>query len=65
MASSLSNFVVNLAKGHDNGKCKTRGIRCQDCECCLEYTNSKGDLIECKYVVTRITKKSLMKEAIR
>ena len=42
MASSLSNFADNLVKeihkinckyGHDNKKC---GIKCNDCECCVE-----------------------------
>ena len=53
MASSLSNLVDNLAegiqkikwkRGNDN-KCKTCGIKHKDCECCLEYSNGKVDLI--------------------
>ena len=53
MASSLSNVVDKLSKGihkikckyrHDNKKCKTCGIKYNDCECCLEYTNVKDDL---------------------
>ena len=55
MASSLSNLVNNLAKGihkikckcgYDNKKCKICGIKYKDCECCLEYTRAKNDLIE-------------------
>ena len=49
MASSLSNFVYNLAKvihklkcknWHDNKKCEMCG---KDCDCFLEYTNLKDD----------------------
>ena len=67
MASSLSNLVNNLAKGihkikckygHDNKKCKTYGIKYKDCECCLEYTRTKNDLIEykCLYCNTNCQK---------
>ena len=54
MTSSLSNLVDNLAEGihkikckheHDNRKCEMCGINYKDCECCLEYTNIKDDLI--------------------
>ena len=54
MTSSLSNLVDNLAEGihkikckhrHDNRKCEMCGIKYKDCECCLEYTNIKDDLI--------------------
>ena len=54
MASSLSNLVDNLAEvirkvkfkyGHNNKKCETCGIKYKDCECCLEYTNVKDDLM--------------------
>ena len=55
MASSLLNLINNLAKRiykvkseFDNEKCKTCGIKNKDCECCLEYTNAKDDLIEYK-----------------
>ena len=57
MASSLSSLVNNLAEelhkikckyGHDNKKCETCGIKHEDSECCLEYTNVKDDLIEYK-----------------
>ena len=55
MASSISNLFNCLAEGtnkikcncgHDDKNCETRGIRCKDCECCLEYTNVKDNLIE-------------------
>ena len=48
MASSLLNFVNNLAKGidkikwkwgHDNEKCEMCEIEYKDCEWCLEYNN--------------------------
>ena len=29
-------------------KCKTSKIKHKDCECCLEYTSVKSDLIQCK-----------------
>ena len=57
MASSLSNFVNNLAEGthkvkskhvHGNDKCKTCGIKYKNFECCLAYRNFEGDLIEYK-----------------
>ena len=56
MASS-SNLVNNLSEGHhrincklghDDGKCETCGIKYKYCDCFLEYTNFKDDLIECK-----------------
>ena len=56
MASSSSNLVYNLAEGiykitckyeHDGEKYKTGGIKYKDCNCFLEYTNFKDDLIEC------------------
>ena len=38
------------------------GIKYKDCECCLEHTNIKNDLIECKvYFAVIATKRSLMK----
>ena len=61
MASSLLNFVYNLAKGihkikceyeHENEKCLTCGIKYKGCDWCFEYTNIKGDLMEylcCKF----------------
>ena len=57
MANSLSNLVNNLSAeihrikckfGHDDKKCKTCGIKCKYCDCFLEYTNFKDDLIEYK-----------------
>ena len=29
-------------------KCKTYRLKYKDCDCCLEYTKFKDDLIECK-----------------
>ena len=57
MASSLSSLVNNLSEGlhrikckleHDDKKCETCGIIYKYCDCFLEYTNFKDDLIECK-----------------
>ena len=57
MASSLSNLVNNLSKGihrvkckfgHDDKKCEKFGIKYKYCNCFLEYTNFKDDLIEYK-----------------
>ena len=33
---------------HDNKKCETLESKYKDCDCFLEQTNFKGDLIECK-----------------
>ena len=55
IASSLSNFVNNISEqihrikckfGHDDEKCETCGIKYKYCNCFLEYTNYKYDLIE-------------------
>ena len=53
MASTSSNLVSNLSEGlHkiklENGdeKCKTCGIKYNYCDCFLEYTNFKDDLIK-------------------
>ena len=55
MVSSLSNIVNNLAEGihkvkrkygHDDKKCKTYRIKYKGCECFLEHTNFKENLIE-------------------
>ena len=63
--SSLSNLVDNLSEGihktkckydHDDKKCETCGITFEVCDCFLEYTNFKDDLIECKF-----SNKGLMK----
>ena len=57
MASSLSNLVTNLAEGiykikckhtHDYKKCEICGNKCKDCDCFLEYTNFRDNLIEYK-----------------
>ena len=57
MASSLSNLVNSLAEGihrikcklgHDDKKYEIRGIKYTYCDCFLEYTNFKDDLIEYK-----------------
>ena len=57
MASFLSNLVNNLSEvisrvkckyGHDYKKCQTCGIKCKYCDCFLEYTHFKDDLIEYK-----------------
>ena len=58
MASSLSSFLDNLPEGihkiknkhrYGNRKCEMCGIKYKYCECCLEYTNFKYDLILYKY----------------
>ena len=55
MTSLLSNLVNNLSEGiqrikykfgHDDKKCETFGIKYKYCDCFLEYTNFKDDLIE-------------------
>ena len=55
MTSSLTNHVNNLSDGihrikckfgHDDKKCKTCRIKYKYCDCFLEYTNFKDDLIE-------------------
>ena len=55
MASSLSNLVDKVSEGihrikckydHDDKKCDTCGIKYKYCDCSLEYTNFKDDLIE-------------------
>ena len=57
MASSISNLINNLSEGlhrikckleHDDKKCKICGIKYKYCDCFLEYTNFKDDLIEYK-----------------
>ena len=57
MASSLSNLVNNVSEGihrikckfgHDDEKCETYRIKYKYCNCFLEYTNYKDDLIEYK-----------------
>ena len=55
MANLLSNLVNNLSEGihkikcklrHDDKKCETFGNKYKYCDCFLEYTNFKDDLIE-------------------
>ena len=57
MASSLSNLVNNISEGlyrikckleHDDKKCETCRIKYKHCDCFLEYTNFKDDLIKYK-----------------
>ena len=57
MASLLSNLVNNLSNGihrikcifgHDDKKCETCRIKYKYCNCSLEHTNFKDDLIEYK-----------------
>ena len=59
MASSLSNFVNNLSEGihrikwkyeEDNKNCETCKIKYKYCDCVLEHTSFKDDLIEYKYL---------------
>ena len=59
MARSLSNLVDNLAERNHNikykyendfKKCVTYGVKYNDCECYLEYTNIKDDLILYKWL---------------
>ena len=65
MARSLSNFVNNLVQGIHNIKCKyghedkkweTCGIKYEDCDCFLEYTKFKDNIIQNVCIVTRIIK---------
>ena len=57
MASSLSNLINNISEGlhrvkciseQYDKKCVTSGIKYKYCDCFLEYTNFKDDLIEYK-----------------
>ena len=46
----MNNFAQRIHKikckyGHDNKKCKTHVIKYIDCDCLVEYTNFKDDLI--------------------
>ena len=56
-ASSTSNLVSNLSGGihrikckykHDDKKCETCKIKCKYCNCFLEYTNFRDNLVEYK-----------------
>ena len=44
MASSLSNFVDNLAEG-------IHKIKCKDCDCFLEYESVQNSLIKYNYLL--------------
>ena len=57
MASSLSNVVNNLSEGihriksrygHDDKKCETFQVKYKHCDCFLECTNFRDDLIQYK-----------------
>ena len=48
MASSLSKNWIKCKFGPDDGKCETLRIKYKCCDCFLEYTNFKDDLIEYK-----------------
>ena len=57
MVNSLSSFVNNLSEeirrinckfGHDDKKCETWRIKYKYCDCFLEYTDFKDNLIELK-----------------
>ena len=57
MGSSLSNLINNISEGirkikckygHVDKKCEICRIKYKCCDCFLEYTNSKDDLIEYK-----------------
>ena len=72
LTSSLSNFANNFFEriqwikckyGHDDKKCETCGIEYKCCNCFLENTNFKDDLIEYKCLCSNknIIKKILMK----
>ena len=45
MESPLSILVDNLAEGIHKIKCKTRGIKCEGCECSFELKTVKVGLI--------------------
>ena len=58
MTSSFSNLVNSLSEvmhrikcklGHHNKKCETCRIKYKCCDCFLEYTNFKENLIEYKF----------------
>ena len=57
MTSLLSNLVNNLSEGihkikckyrYGDKKCETCRIKYKYCDCCVEYINSKEDLMEYK-----------------
>ena len=74
MGSSLSNLVKNLSKGihrikykygHDDKKCETYGIKYKYCDCFLEYTNFKDDLIEYKCLCCNINYQHKLVEKLK
>ena len=52
MTSPLPNFYrihrIKCKYGLNDKKCETCGIKYKYCDCFLEYTNFKDDLVECK-----------------
>ena len=57
MVRSLSNLINNISEGihrikckygHNDNKCETCGIKYKYCDCFLQYTTFKEDLIEYK-----------------
>ena len=44
----FSEGIHRIKFGHDDRKCETCGIEYKYCDCFLEYTNLKDDLIEYK-----------------
>ena len=44
----LKEFIELNVCEHDDEKCETCGIKYKHCDCFLEYTNFKDDLIEYK-----------------
>ena len=55
MSNSFSNLVDNLAE-------EIYKIKCQDCDCLLEYESVKDDLIKCKCLpCIKVIQKSWMK----
>ena len=47
----LKEFIeLNVKYKHDDKKCETCGIKYKYCDCFIEYTNFKDDLIECKWL---------------
>ena len=55
MASLLSNLIINFSErihkikckfGHNDQKCETCGVKYKYCDCFLDYTNFKYNLID-------------------
>ena len=48
----LKEFIAFKCKsGHNDQKCETCGIKYKHCDCFLEYTNFKDDLIEYRFLI--------------